>query len=147
MSIVLLATLSLGWFIMLPTDFAALGKQTVAAAAFAANILNYAQAGYFDAPAIDKPLLHIWSLGVEEQFYFVFPALLLLAWRYKALKPDSGAVWNSIVCAEHRSGSQLSVFYVLPSFHKVLGIHSGGIARPHRFTKSQSRPAGAFGAI
>ena len=87
LSIVLLATLSLGWFIMFPTDFAALGKQTVAAAAFAANILNYAQAGYFDAPAIDKPLLHIWSLGVEEQFYFVFPALLLLAWRYKALKP------------------------------------------------------------
>jgi peptidoglycan/LPS O-acetylase OafA/YrhL len=87
LGIVLLATLGLGWFIMFPTEFAALGKQTLAAAAFAANILNYVEAGYFDAPAIDKPLLHIWSLGVEEQFYFVFPAVLLLAWRYRALKP------------------------------------------------------------
>ncbi len=87
LTIVLLATMSLGWFIMFPTEFASLGKHTLAAAAFAANILNYVEAGYFDTPAIGKPLLHIWSLGVEEQFYFVFPALLLLAWRYQALKP------------------------------------------------------------
>ena len=78
---VLLATLALGWFTLLPTEFASLGRHTLAAAAFAANILNYAEDGYFDAPAISKPLLHIWSLGVEEQFYFVFPALLILVWR------------------------------------------------------------------
>jgi hypothetical protein len=47
--------------------------------------LNYFEAGYFDAPATSKPLLHIWSLGVEEQFYFVFPALLLLAWRLRRM--------------------------------------------------------------
>src|SRR6185312_7892674 len=50
-----------------------------------ANILNYAEVGYFDLPATAKPLLHLWSLGVEEQFYIVFPALLLLLWRYRAM--------------------------------------------------------------
>jgi peptidoglycan/LPS O-acetylase OafA/YrhL len=85
LAIVLLATLGLGWFVLLPADFASLGKHTQAAAASAANILNYVEAGYWDAPAASKPLLHIWSLGVEEQFYFVFPALLLLAWRYRAM--------------------------------------------------------------
>ena len=84
LTIVLLAILTLGWFTLLPTEFLSLGKHTMAAAAFAANILNYFEAGYFDAPASSKPLLHIWSLGVEEQFYFVFPALLLLAWRFRA---------------------------------------------------------------
>jgi peptidoglycan/LPS O-acetylase OafA/YrhL len=78
---VLLATLALGLFVLLPTEFASLGRHTVGAAAFAANVLNYVEDGYFDAPAISKPLLHIWSLGVEEQFYFVFPALLVLIWR------------------------------------------------------------------
>jgi peptidoglycan/LPS O-acetylase OafA/YrhL len=46
--------------------------------------VNYFEAGYFDAPAITKPLLHLWSLGVEEQFYFVYPVLLVALWRYSA---------------------------------------------------------------
>jgi peptidoglycan/LPS O-acetylase OafA/YrhL len=83
--VVLLATWVLGWFILPPTEYAELGRHTLAGAGFAANILNYAEAGYFDLPAAAKPLLHLWSLGVEEQFYIVFPALLLLLWRYKAM--------------------------------------------------------------
>jgi peptidoglycan/LPS O-acetylase OafA/YrhL len=85
LAVVLLTTLVLGWFVLLPAEFASLGSHTQAAAAFGANILNYFEAGYFDAPAASKPLLHIWSLGVEEQFYLVFPALLLLTWRYRAM--------------------------------------------------------------
>jgi Acyltransferase family len=83
--VVLLATWSLGWFILPPTEYAALGRHTLAGAAFAANILSYSEVGYFDVPAAAKPLLHLWSLGVEEQFYIVFPALLLLLWRYRAI--------------------------------------------------------------
>jgi peptidoglycan/LPS O-acetylase OafA/YrhL len=83
--VVLLATWVLGWFILPPTEYAELGRHTLAGAGFAANILNYAEVGYFDLPAAAKPLLHLWSLGVEEQFYIVFPALLLLLWRYKAM--------------------------------------------------------------
>jgi peptidoglycan/LPS O-acetylase OafA/YrhL len=85
LAIVLLATWGIGWFALFPADFVSLGKHMQAAAAFAANILNYFEAGYWDAPATSKPLLHIWSLGVEEQFYLVFPALLLLAWRFRAI--------------------------------------------------------------
>src|SRR5262249_24911766 len=47
---------------------------------FGSNLLSYSQSGYFDAPAVTKPLLHLWSLGVEEQFYLVTPlALMVLA--------------------------------------------------------------------
>jgi len=76
--IVLLAVWSLGWFVMLPFEFAALGNHVLAGAAFGDNILLYSEVGYFDVPAGTKPLLHLWSLGVEEQFYIVFPALLSL---------------------------------------------------------------------
>jgi peptidoglycan/LPS O-acetylase OafA/YrhL len=85
LALVLLVTWGIGWFALFPADFAPLGRHMQAAAAFAANILNYFEAGYWDAPATSKPLLHIWSLGVEEQFYLVFPALLLLAWRFRAM--------------------------------------------------------------
>jgi peptidoglycan/LPS O-acetylase OafA/YrhL len=88
--VVLLAIWILGWFILPPTEYAALGRHTLAGAAFAANILSYSEVGYFDVPAAAKPLLHLWSLGVEEQFYIVFPALLLLLWRYRTI----GRLWR-----------------------------------------------------
>ena len=83
---VLLVVWAIGWFAMWPNEFAALGRHMAAAAAFAANLLLYSEVGYFDVPAATKPLLHLWSLGVEEQFYIVFPALLLLIWRLGAAR-------------------------------------------------------------
>ncbi len=83
---VLLAVLALGYATMVPGDYAALGEHTLAAAAFAGNVLNYTEAGYFDLPASQKPLLHLWSLGVEEQFYFLFPAILIGIWRVKTAR-------------------------------------------------------------
>jgi peptidoglycan/LPS O-acetylase OafA/YrhL len=79
--VVLAAVWAIGWFVMLPAPYAALGDDMLAGAAFAGNILTFSQVGYFDAPAATKPLLHLWSLGVEEQFYLVFPALIVFAWR------------------------------------------------------------------
>jgi peptidoglycan/LPS O-acetylase OafA/YrhL len=87
LTVVLLTTLILGWFTLFPAEFAALGRNTLAGAAFVANIQTYSEIGYFDAPAATKPLLHLWSLGVEEQFYFIFPAVLLLAYRCRAVVP------------------------------------------------------------
>ena len=84
LTVVLIFVWALGWFALYPANFEALNKHIVAGAAFAANIVTYFEVGYFDAPASTKPLLHLWSLGVEEQFYFVFPALLALVWRHKA---------------------------------------------------------------
>ena len=83
---VLAAVWAIGWFVMPPAPFAALGDYMLAGAAFVANILTFAQVGYFDAPAATKPLLHLWSLGVEEQFYLIFPAAIALAWRFGKIR-------------------------------------------------------------
>jgi peptidoglycan/LPS O-acetylase OafA/YrhL len=82
--IVLIFVWGLGWLAADPTQFAALSKHIVAGAAFAANIVTYFEVGYFDVPANTKPLLHLWSLGVEEQFYLIFPVLIALGWRHRS---------------------------------------------------------------
>lgn len=68
-------------YIMLPTDFMDMLKSARYSLMFAANIYFGRQGGYFDTSSMEKPLQHIWSLSVEEQFYFVFP--LLLMWLYQ----------------------------------------------------------------
>jgi peptidoglycan/LPS O-acetylase OafA/YrhL len=76
--VVLAATLAIGWYFLLPHEFRALGKHIAAGAAYFSNFALKREAGYFDAAADTKPLLHLWSLAVEEQFYIVWPLLLLL---------------------------------------------------------------------
>jgi peptidoglycan/LPS O-acetylase OafA/YrhL len=76
--LVLAACLALGWLLLLPDEYAALGKHVAAGAGFASNIVLWREAGYFDTTAELKPLLHLWSLGVEEQYYLVWPLLLFL---------------------------------------------------------------------
>jgi peptidoglycan/LPS O-acetylase OafA/YrhL len=79
--VVLAATCVIGWNVLLPHDLAQLGKHAAAGAAFVSNFAFWSEAGYFDAAAETKPLLHLWSLAVEEQFYLLWPLLLGLAWR------------------------------------------------------------------
>jgi len=76
--VVLVAVWGMGWLILSGPEMAALGKHIAAATIFANNILLWSESGYFDAPSITKPLLHLWSLGVEEQFYLLVPFLLWL---------------------------------------------------------------------
>lgn len=70
-----------GYHILLPHDFRELGKALIAATLFAANIHFYRGTGYFDGAAEEKPLLHMWSLSLEEQFYLVLPLLLVICAR------------------------------------------------------------------
>jgi len=70
------------WLLLMPRDFKDFGQSLAATTLFASNILFLFEAGYFDAPAELKPLLHTWSLAVEEQFYVVFPLLLWAVWRW-----------------------------------------------------------------
>jgi peptidoglycan/LPS O-acetylase OafA/YrhL len=74
---VLLASLLYGWFQLLPNAYRELGRQALASAGFASNVLFWTESGYFDEQAVTKPLLHLWSLGVEEQFYLICPMVLL----------------------------------------------------------------------
>jgi peptidoglycan/LPS O-acetylase OafA/YrhL len=81
--LVLVSCFIFGWTTLLADEFMQLGKHMVAGASFASNLVLWDEAGYFDNSADAKPLLHLWSLGIEEQFYFVWPALLWLAWKRK----------------------------------------------------------------
>jgi peptidoglycan/LPS O-acetylase OafA/YrhL len=76
--VVLAATYLIGWFVLLPEAFALLGKSIAAGVAFVSNLFQLTQLGYFAPDATENPLLHLWSLGIEEQFYIVWPLLLSL---------------------------------------------------------------------
>jgi peptidoglycan/LPS O-acetylase OafA/YrhL len=76
--LVLAACLAIGWRVLLPDEFRQLGKHIAAGAGFVSNLALWRESGYFDTSAALKPLLHLWSLGVEEQYYLAWPLLLLL---------------------------------------------------------------------
>ena len=83
LAVVLATCLIFGWFELLADEYEALGRHVAAGVGFVSNYLLWSENGYFDAAAETKPLLHLWSLGIEEQFYIVWPFLLWLAWRQK----------------------------------------------------------------
>ena len=80
--IVILFCLIAGAFFILPSDFKNFGKSIIATTLFVANIFFWKKTDYFAAAAETKPLLHTWSLSVEEQFYLIFPVILLFIHRY-----------------------------------------------------------------
>src|SRR4029077_11913519 len=92
--VVLVTTYAMGWFILLPDQMQLLGKNVVAGVAFAANLFQISQAGYFAPGVAENPLLHLWSLGVEEQFYIFWPPALLLIAGSKRRLP-----WFGIIAA------------------------------------------------
>jgi len=75
--LVFIAVYGLGWFVMLPGEFMQLGKHILGGASFVSNWVYWLEAGYFDELAELKPLLNLWSLGVEEQFYIFWPCIIL----------------------------------------------------------------------
>lgn len=79
--VTILATLLAGYWLLVPGDLLGLARAAVAATFSVSNFLFWQEAGYFDAAAASKPLLHTWSLSVEEQFYLVWPWLVLLLLR------------------------------------------------------------------
>ncbi|MDQ7998638.1 MAG: acyltransferase family protein [Pseudomonadota bacterium] len=78
--LVLAATLGFGWYVLLSDEFRQLGRHILGSAGFVQNLVLLREAGYFDTAAESKPLLHLWSLAVEEQFYIFWPMVLGLAW-------------------------------------------------------------------
>lgn len=81
--VVLMFSLAFGWLLLLPEELNQLGKHILAGAGFVSNFVLWSEAGYFDNSAETKPLLHLWSLGIEEQFYIIWPFVLWFAWKHK----------------------------------------------------------------
>lgn len=81
--VMLMACFIFGWFALLADEYKQFGKHMAAGAGFVSNLVFWHEAGYFDNAAGTKPLLHLWSLGIEEQFYIVWPLLLWFAWKRK----------------------------------------------------------------
>lgn len=77
---VLPATLALGWLVLFPEEYSRLAKHVIGGSFFYSNLLLWSEAGYFDVEAQVKPLLHLWSLGIEEQYYLLWPVALLGIW-------------------------------------------------------------------
>jgi peptidoglycan/LPS O-acetylase OafA/YrhL len=117
--VVLMAATITAPFVMLSQDFKHFGQSLFAVNVFMSNMLFAREGGYFDAPSEFKPLLHTWSLGVEEQFYILFPAILFIVLRYTKLNPTRTLLWLaalSLVFAQyglHRFSD--ANFFLLPS--------------------------------
>ena len=85
LTLVLLSCLVFGWFGLLGDEYKQLGKHAAAGAGFVSNFYFWQEVGYFNNAAETKPLLHLWSLAIEEQFYIVWPLLVWVTWRRKTL--------------------------------------------------------------
>jgi len=80
--LVMTVCIPFAWLWMSPNQMKDFSQSLVAVSLFSSNILFWRESGYFDAAAEEKPLLHTWSLAVEEQYYVLFPIFLILAWRF-----------------------------------------------------------------
>ena len=142
--LVMAVSAGLAWVTLMPDDMARFSRSVAATALFSSNLLFWKESGYFDAASELKPLLHTWSLAIEEQFYILFPLVLMVFWRRarRWLVPTLGLVfvisfglaqWGAI----HKPSS---AFFLLPTRAWELGI---GVACA-LWLRRMPRPAGMF---
>jgi len=81
--LIMAASLFFGWLVLLKDEYAQLAKHVASGTLFIVNFILVDESGYFDNAGETKPMLHLWSLAVEEQFYIVWPLVLWLAWKIK----------------------------------------------------------------
>lgn len=113
--LVTLATIPPAFLLMLPHQFEDFAKSVIGVGIFLSNFQFWWEAGYFSIAAELKPLLHTWSLAVEEQFYLLFPPLLLLLWRRNLAVSLTVLAVISLIAAEWTvRRSPDAAFFLLP---------------------------------
>ncbi len=122
-----LATALLAPFFLTSTEMVDFRAQMVGAVTFTANIVLWRQSGYFEGTAELKPLLHVWSLAIEEQYYFLLPAVLVFIPRRFWLKTAMMALFASLIlCFVMVQRKPAAAFYLLPTRGWELTIGSVG---------------------
>jgi peptidoglycan/LPS O-acetylase OafA/YrhL/vacuolar-type H+-ATPase subunit F/Vma7 len=113
---------------MVPTDMIDYSQSLITTPLFVSNFLFFLESGYFDATIEIKPLFHTWSLSVEEQFYIIFPIIIMALWRF-GLKIIIISVAILFIASLILSESMLSIdkmvsFYMLPTriWQLLLGV-------------------------
>ena len=139
--VVLVASLIFGWFWLLADEYRQLAKHAVGAGLFIVNFMLLGESGYFDVSSQLKPLLHLWSLGVEEQFYLVWPFLLfwcLVKKRSSAMAMGAILLGSLVLCVYYTYTESTYAFY-LP-FTRFWELAAGGLlARWHLEPATQVR--------
>jgi len=131
----LLATALGAAWVLTPPEAKDYAWSLAAAALSVSNILFSGQSGYFDAPALSKPLLHTWSLGVEEQFYLVFPLFLILAQKLAPHRMKAALILLSALSLA--AGAWVSLSHPIQAFYWM----------PFRFWELSLGALGALGAF
>lgn len=139
--VVMAGCLLLGWLWLLPIDMKLFSESLVAVPAFASNILFYVTGSYFEPAAELKPLLHTWSLAVEEQYYVVYPMLLLLLWRLGRkwmVSLLAGLAFGSMLAAQWGSHTDpMFTFFLLPT--RAWELLIGALVAFYLFEKGYGR--------
>ncbi|MFK7848607.1 MAG: acyltransferase family protein [Rhodothermales bacterium] len=115
---VILVCIPISMFIMIPTEFESFSKSIISTITFTSNILFWQEVGYFETVAEEKPLLHTWSLAVEEQFYLIFPLIMLAILTLSGKKTLLFILILSTLASLILS-SFASVNYPIPNFYLI----------------------------
>jgi peptidoglycan/LPS O-acetylase OafA/YrhL len=124
--VMLAVTLPVAYGLLNPADLRAYAKSLLGSVLFLANVTAYMQSGYFDAASDIKPLMHLWSLAIEEQYYVFFPVLLAFLWKFRQAKVMAVVALISVLSlliAEIKLNQDASIaFFYLHSRAWELGV-------------------------
>lgn len=138
LAVMVAACLLAGYFLLLPFGYIVLAQSAIAQSVFSSNIQFWRTTGYFNPAAEENPLLHTWSLSVEEQFYLFVPLIIaaLFAWRGKRLLMPAiliGIISSCALSVYWLQREPEGAFYLIPSRAWELGMGSlVALAQPIR---------------